>query len=317
MIVIVSILSALGIGISARMLLSSPSLTPAMIVSYALMLLVYWLAFSLMGAVYQSIVRNHLFASSEIVEVATFTSRMKVLPYALLMVTNVLLVIFTLGFGYPFAKVRKAAYLASVTDVQIQPGAQKLIDQVATDPSAFGEEAADFFIVTDDLVKLLEQNPDAILSVLLHEIGHVEHQHSLKLVAQSMATSVFFGDIEGAGEIIIGAGSSLLQNAFSRDMEAEADEFAFSRLIELGISPAVFADALQALIHATNRAGSSAVGAQSKEPEQAETPSQSEGKSTGTSAEDNEPTLLEYLSTHPLSRDRIETARERVAAAGF
>lgn len=149
-------------------------------------------------------------------------------------------------------------------------------------------------ILTDELVMRLQDNPDALVAVMLHEIGHVEHQHSLKMVAQSVATglffAVFFGDIEGAGELVIGAGSSLLQNAFSREMETEADHYAFDKLEQLDISPAAFADAMEAIV--------AEEGQQNKDGQQR----------TGQS---DTSTWTDYLSTHPATAERIRAARKR------
>lgn len=150
-------------------------------------------------------------------------------------------------------------------------------------------------IVTDELVRRLDQTSDALLAVLLHEIGHVENRHSLKLVAQSVAVSLFFavflGDIEGAGELILGAGSSLMTNVFSREMETEADEFAFSSLEQLQISPAVFATALESI------AGP--------------------GDGDQPAGQDNrQDTLVDYLSSHPATAERIHRARRRAMPAG-
>src|SRR5690606_30236608 len=113
-----------------------------------------------------------------------------------------------------------------------------------------------------------------LLAVMLHEIGHVEHRHSLQLVARSTAMSMLFalmfGDIEGAGELVLGAGSSLLQNSFSREMEREADHFALQQLQQLGIPPQAFANAMETLRH-----------------------------EHGGAAREQGSRWLEYLSTHP------------------
>lgn len=150
-------------------------------------------------------------------------------------------------------------------------------------------------VITDDLVLALSDNPNAILAVLLHEIGHVEHKHTLKMVAQSVATSLFFsvyfGDIEGAGEVIIGASSSLLQNAFSREMESDADEFAFKYLKELGIPTSAFADALEAIVRSSEK--------HSAEKEDVKV------------SDDGSVDLLQYLSSHPKTAERIKNARQR------
>lgn len=138
-------------------------------------------------------------------------------------------------------------------------------------------------VLTDELALLLQDNPDAILAVLLHEIGHVEAQHSVRLVAQSLGTAlvlgVIFGDTEGIADLILGSGSSLLQSAFSRDMEREADAYSLQQLVALGKSPTAFADAMQALLQSADHEHS-----------------------------DYEK-FLRYLSTHPDTAERIEQAK--------
>lgn len=139
-------------------------------------------------------------------------------------------------------------------------------------------------VVTDDIINLLEDQPDALTAVLLHEIGHVEHKHSMKLLSQSVASSllfaVLFNDIEGMGELVLGAGSGLLQSAFSRDMEREADQFAHKNLKEIGIPATAFADAMQSLMES-----------------HPDTDSESES-------------LLKYFGTHPDTQERIKSARK-------
>ncbi len=134
-------------------------------------------------------------------------------------------------------------------------------------------------IVTDDLVTLLADHPDAINAVLLHEIGHVYHRHGLRLTAQSAASSVafalLFGDLEGIAEVVLGSGSVLMQQHFSRDMEREADAFALSRLSRLGKPPAAFADAIDTLMDVK---------------------------------EENQALWARYLSSHPASEERIADA---------
>ncbi|KPH60163.1 peptidase [Pseudoalteromonas porphyrae] len=140
-------------------------------------------------------------------------------------------------------------------------------------------------VVTDELVTLLADKPDALRAILLHEIGHVEHHHGVRLSAQAVASTVvlavIFGDLEGITEVVLGSGSSFLQQAFSRDMEREADNYAIEKLVKLGYSNHDFADAIEAL-------------QQSLEEQHAE-------------LEDN---WLKYLSTHPSSQERIEHARQ-------
>lgn len=142
-------------------------------------------------------------------------------------------------------------------------------------------------IVTDQIVALTNDNPDVLTSVLLHEIGHVHHQHGMKLLTQSVATSVLFamifGDIEGIGEVLLGTGGALMQSSFSRNMESEADHYAFQQLTALGMSPELFAEAMERL-------------SQSYKEDESDTHS-------------DKPEWFDYFSSHPNSQERIERAR--------
>ena len=137
-------------------------------------------------------------------------------------------------------------------------------------------------VITDPLLEQLADNPDAILAILLHEIGHVENKHSLRMVAQSVSSTVvfalIFGDIEGVGEVLLGTGTSLLQNAFSRDMEREADDYALNQLIALGKSPEAFADAMQSFLDLKS--------------------------------DHHTDSALKYFSSHPDIKERIEKAQK-------
>ncbi len=145
-------------------------------------------------------------------------------------------------------------------------------------------------VITDELLQLLEDKPDAILAILLHEIAHVEYQHSMRLVAHSMANTialaVVFGDMDGFADVFLGIGAALWENAFSREMESQADEYAFKHLIALGKSPAAFAQAMEILMEQRART--------------------SERSKNSKSTEN---TVLQYLSTHPDTQQRIDKAK--------
>lgn len=139
-------------------------------------------------------------------------------------------------------------------------------------------------VFTDELVNLLKDKPDAMLAVFLHEVGHVKHQHGMTLLAQSTATSLvfamFFTDLEGITEVLLGAGGSLLQASFSRQMESQADDFATRHLQTLGKPTTGFIEAMQAI------SGASA-------------------SKSGTELE----SWTRYLSSHPSSQQRIKKAK--------
>jgi Zn-dependent protease with chaperone function len=81
-------------------------------------------------------------------------------------------------------------------------------------------------IITDQLVKL-SQSPDEVAGVLAHEIGHIEHRHSLRLIYQALGISFFISMVSGdPGSMIdsvIQQASALQTLSNSRDFEREAD----------------------------------------------------------------------------------------------
>jgi len=114
-------------------------------------------------------------------------------------------------------------------------------------PNALALPSGDI-ILTDKFIELSE-NQNEIDSVLLHEMGHIAHRHSLKMVVQStIVTTVimtFTGDAGGLADMGIGLGALLLSTNYSRDFESEADQFAFDKMLEIGIDPIAFANIMK------------------------------------------------------------------------
>ena len=190
--------------------------------------------------------------------------------------------------------------------LQMQPDHYQLEFRSGGMPNAFALPDGTV-VILDEIVELMQNDPDQLTAVMLHEIGHVHHQHGLKLLSQATATSLLFtmmfGDIEGAGEVLLGAGTSLMQNAFSRDMEREADEYAHEKLQQLGISPAVFGAAMRSLMSAHNLSSIALAGDDQTDEQIEETQD----------SRNNE--WLEYLSSHPDIEERIQAAEDAEKAA--
>ncbi len=95
-------------------------------------------------------------------------------------------------------------------------------------PNAFALPSG-IIIVTDELVRLA-QNDRELLSVLAHEIGHVEERHGLRSLYQStgvfLLVSVLLGDALSAGSVAAGLPTLLLETGYSRRFELEADAVA-------------------------------------------------------------------------------------------
>ncbi|MFA0414309.1 M48 family metallopeptidase [Vibrio renipiscarius] len=84
-------------------------------------------------------------------------------------------------------------------------------------------------VILDDLVKLAESEQQ-LDSIILHELGHVHHQHMLKKLVHSSVLSVgvslMTGESSGIIDNLAGVGVFFLANGHSREVESEADEYA-------------------------------------------------------------------------------------------
>ncbi|MDF1762353.1 MAG: M48 family metalloprotease [Oleibacter sp.] len=105
--------------------------------------------------------------------------------------------------------------------------------------------------------------------------------------------------MEGFTEVILGAVVSLTENSFSRRMESEADEFASYNRQTAGLSPALIGDALALITGIEAEA----------DPEMGDDIIAEEIEKSHNIDLDE---WLEYLSSHPDTRKRIERSREAV-----
>ncbi len=139
-------------------------------------------------------------------------------------------------------------------------------------------------VITDALVRLAE-NDAQISAVLAHEIGHVRHRHGLRLAIQAAGLAALIAALAGDAVSITGLAvtlpTALLQSGYSRQLEDEADTYAFRRLKEIGLSPKYFAEILARMER--QKRGRAAAG--------------KDGRGG-----------FGYLSTHPATAERIERA---------
>lgn len=112
---------------------------------FAPLMLAYLALLTLTGAVYQAMIRNHLFNNTTLPELATFNSDIPVLKLFQVSLTNLLLIAVSLGLAYPFAKIRISRLLAEHTEVTVYPALDLLRDQLAAESSAFAEDAAGLY----------------------------------------------------------------------------------------------------------------------------------------------------------------------------
>ncbi len=148
-------------------------------------------------------------------------------------------------------------------------------------------------VMTDELVALAGHD-DEILAVLAHEAGHVRHRHILRSVLQNAAVAVVVtlvtGDVSSTTAAAAGAPAFLLQSRFSREFEREADDAAVATLRAAGMEPEHLARALERL--------EAAHGA---------SPGREEAAREGGG-------VMDYIGTHPPTRERLRRIREAGAA---
>ena len=97
-------------------------------------------------------------------------------------------------------------------------------------------------VITDELVNMLDDVPDATLGILAHELGHVEHRHGLDLLVRASLVSAVVGVVIGdASGFLATVPATLATQAYSRDAERQSDAQAAHMLHASGISPAVMA----------------------------------------------------------------------------
>lgn len=134
-------------------------------------------------------------------------------------------------------------------------------------------------VIFNGLLKAAE-SPDEVAGILAHEMGHAISRHPTEAVARSMGLSLVFNVLLGGmgGGATGAAGQALVNSAYSRDAERNADSIALDMLSGAQVSPKGFADFFDRV-------------------------AAMEGDSAN---------ALSFISSHPPSAERAETAREDV-----
>ena len=138
--------------------------------------------------------------------------------------------------------------------------------------NAFALPNGNIFVYTGILDKM--EDSSELAALLGHEVSHVNNRHSIKTLCRNLAgkllISVLLSDAGGVTQIITNNAHNLHNLSYSRDFEREADEQGTAMLMYNHINP-------QGMIRLFSR------------------------------LEDEDTQLLsKYISTHPLTKDRIE-----------
>ena len=127
-------------------------------------------------------------------------------------------------------------------------------------------------------------SPEALIGVMAHESEHVLQRHGLKgMVNQlgvGMMLPLIFGDMGTLMGTLSSMGEGLLNLGFSRSQESEADLRGLDLLVQASVNPQGMVDFFEWMAREEAKLGK----------------------------------VPEFLSTHPLSSERLETIRQAIAA---
>lgn len=164
-------------------------------------------------------------------------------------------------------------------------------------------------IVTDELVELSER-PAEVGSVLLHELAHVKYQHGLRKMVESVSVYIFIslwiGDVEAMDNFSVLFLYALLDSKFSRDYERQADVFVLDYARDHSSEIASGFVGIMEKIESTRPGAKMAVNDDLDQKASTEEELKRE-KKTGE--------LIDYLSSHPITEERLEPFREFVSNA--
>jgi Zn-dependent protease with chaperone function len=149
-------------------------------------------------------------------------------------------------------------------------------------------------VMTDGLVEAASQpgmGDDALAGVLAHEIGHVMHRHTTRVIVEQAVLNVGLGLALGDVSSLISMGGSLLTGlAYRRSHEAEADCFAAALMRKAQLPSAPMADLLLSMEQAQQHRPAPAA--------------KDSGASQSSSA------LASLLSSHPATAERARLFKQ-------
>lgn len=110
--------------------------------------------------------------------------------------------------------------------------------------------AGETMVFTDELVNHIKKK-ELLLSIYLHELGHLEKRHLLaKVVSVALVNTIAFfviGDTEGLTESLANLGMTLISLKHSRDYEVQADLYSGKALAENNMGYSCFKNSFKLL----------------------------------------------------------------------
>lgn len=186
-----------------------------------------------------------------------------------------------------------AALLPAVLPAQPRVPIRVLVrDAPRLGPNAFALPDGTI-VVTDAMVRLVQtrdhdlddEGKEDLQGVLAHEVGHIEHRHTARVMAASSLSAALsatlFGDFSA---VAAGLPTVMSQMQYSRAMETDADDYAAAALRRNGMTTAPLVRSLRML--------------ERDNPDEESMPKWLKN-------------TMGYLSTHPGTRERIARLRAR------
>jgi Zn-dependent protease with chaperone function len=106
---------------------------------------------------------------------------------------------------------------------------------------------AGIIVMTDELVAASE-NDDELVAILAHEIGHLEHRHSIRMAMQSSAVALILaaisGDVVSSSSLLVALPTVLIHSSYSQEFESQADDYAWHYLVDNSIPTGSFVSIL-------------------------------------------------------------------------
>ena len=163
-------------------------------------------------------------------------------------------------------------------------------------------------IVTDQLVEMAHSDQE-ILGVLAHEQGHLVERHSLQQALSSLGFSILLVAVTGdSGDLMTSLPVAILGAKYSRQFEQQADLYALKLMDKKHIEVSHFANFLQRMEDeelAAEQKSDQKAGKTANKDQQAASTAQ-----TTSQDHSNMVTVLEALSSHPATAERVQMVRD-------
>ncbi len=163
-------------------------------------------------------------------------------------------------------------------------------------------------IILADELYVLAESSDEVNAVLLHEIGHIHHRHSLRKLIEAFSMSFLVmtvtGDVSAGSSVIASAPAFIIQASYSQHMELEADDYSLAYMQANDIDPESFAKILTKLEISHTHTYQNCL------KEQQENQNRIQNCLSNITA--NEPKREQgfgYLSSHPATEERLKKFR--------